>query len=195
MAPFGMLAGVTATILPAILLIVSLRQPFRSEGIHIDAPAGQPNLDCFDRMRSGQRLYLHSVPCVTALFQRFGHRWGLMACPVGNARWSCPSRKAPAGYGERCGSSRVSGPERSRMGKWLSAHHADSLGGWLVLGKKGTVDPTTISYDEALDEAICFGWIDGQLGRRDSGLRSDDASRFEELAAPGLNGTLPSLKR
>jgi uncharacterized protein YdeI (YjbR/CyaY-like superfamily) len=50
----------------------------------------------------------------------------------------------------------------------LSAHHADSLGVWLVLAKKGTVDPTTVSYDEALDEAICFGWIDGQLGRRDS---------------------------
>jgi len=52
--------------------------------------------------------------------------------------------------------------------KWLSAHHADSPGVWLVLAKKGTVDPTTVSYDDALDEAICFGWIDGQLGRRDS---------------------------
>ena len=50
---------------------------------------------------------------------------------------------------------------------WLSAHHADSQGVWLVLAKKGTADPTTLSYDEALDEAICFGWIDGQLGRRD----------------------------
>ena len=51
---------------------------------------------------------------------------------------------------------------------WLSAHHADSLGVWLVLAKKGTVEPTTVSYDEALDEALCFGWIDGQLGRRNS---------------------------
>jgi uncharacterized protein YdeI (YjbR/CyaY-like superfamily) len=49
----------------------------------------------------------------------------------------------------------------------LSDHHADAPGVWLVLAKKGTVDPTTVSYDEALDEAICFGWIDGQLGRRD----------------------------
>ena len=46
---------------------------------------------------------------------------------------------------------------------WLSAHHADSQGVWLVLAKKGTADPTSLSYDEALDEAICFGWIDGQL--------------------------------
>ena len=52
--------------------------------------------------------------------------------------------------------------------RWLSGHHADSQGVWLVLAKKGTTDPTTLSYDEALDEAICFGWIDGQLGRRDA---------------------------
>ncbi len=52
--------------------------------------------------------------------------------------------------------------------RWLNAHHTDSPGVWLVLAKKGTVDPTTVSYVEALDEAICFGWIDGQLGRRDT---------------------------
>jgi uncharacterized protein YdeI (YjbR/CyaY-like superfamily) len=50
---------------------------------------------------------------------------------------------------------------------WLSAHHSASQGVALVLAKKGTTHPTTLSYDEALDEAICFGWIDGQLGRRD----------------------------
>jgi len=52
--------------------------------------------------------------------------------------------------------------------RWLNDHHADSGGVWLVLAKKGTAHPTSVSYDEALDEAICFGWIDGQLGRRDS---------------------------
>jgi uncharacterized protein YdeI (YjbR/CyaY-like superfamily) len=51
--------------------------------------------------------------------------------------------------------------------RWLSAHHANSHGVWLILAKKGTTDPTMLSYDQALDEAICFGWIDGQLGRRD----------------------------
>ncbi len=51
---------------------------------------------------------------------------------------------------------------------WLSGHQSKSQGVWLVLAKKGTTHPTTLSYDEALDEAICFGWIDGQLGRRDS---------------------------
>jgi uncharacterized protein YdeI (YjbR/CyaY-like superfamily) len=38
----------------------------------------------------------------------------------------------------------------------------------LVLAKKGTNDPTSLSYDEALDDAICFGWIDGQLRGRDA---------------------------
>jgi uncharacterized protein YdeI (YjbR/CyaY-like superfamily) len=52
---------------------------------------------------------------------------------------------------------------------WLRGHHSTSQGVWLVLAKKGTAHPTTLSYDEALDEAICFGWIDGQLERRDKG--------------------------
>ena len=51
---------------------------------------------------------------------------------------------------------------------WLSSNHSKSQGVWLVLAKKGTTAPTTLSYDEALDEAICFGWIDGQLERHDS---------------------------
>jgi uncharacterized protein YdeI (YjbR/CyaY-like superfamily) len=50
---------------------------------------------------------------------------------------------------------------------WLSGHHSESTGVWLVLAKKGTTDPTALSYEAALAEAICFGWIDGQLGRRD----------------------------
>jgi uncharacterized protein YdeI (YjbR/CyaY-like superfamily) len=50
---------------------------------------------------------------------------------------------------------------------WLSRHHSSSPGVWLVLAKKGTTVPTTLSYDQALEESICFGWIDGQLSRRD----------------------------
>jgi uncharacterized protein YdeI (YjbR/CyaY-like superfamily) len=50
---------------------------------------------------------------------------------------------------------------------WLDGHHATSPGVWLVLAKKGTTLPTTLSYDQALEESICFGWIDGQLSRRD----------------------------
>jgi uncharacterized protein YdeI (YjbR/CyaY-like superfamily) len=51
---------------------------------------------------------------------------------------------------------------------WLDRHHATSAGVWLVLAKKGTITPTNLSYDEALEEALCAGWIDGQLGRRDA---------------------------
>jgi uncharacterized protein YdeI (YjbR/CyaY-like superfamily) len=50
---------------------------------------------------------------------------------------------------------------------WLGKHHAEPEGVWLVLAKKGTVDPTSLSYDDALEEALCHGWIDGQARRRD----------------------------
>lgn len=40
---------------------------------------------------------------------------------------------------------------------------------WLVLAKKGTTQPTRLTYDQALEEALCFGWIDGQVRRRDEG--------------------------
>jgi uncharacterized protein YdeI (YjbR/CyaY-like superfamily) len=50
---------------------------------------------------------------------------------------------------------------------WLGANHADPTGVWLVLAKKGTTTPTSLTYDQALDEALCHGWIDGQSRRRD----------------------------
>jgi uncharacterized protein YdeI (YjbR/CyaY-like superfamily) len=50
---------------------------------------------------------------------------------------------------------------------WLKGNHSTSQGVWLVLAKKGTTHPTALSYVDALDEAICFGWIDGRLERRD----------------------------
>jgi len=49
---------------------------------------------------------------------------------------------------------------------WLH-HHEDSTGVWLVLAKKGTTEPTRLTYQPALEEALCYGWIDGQRGRRD----------------------------
>jgi uncharacterized protein YdeI (YjbR/CyaY-like superfamily) len=50
---------------------------------------------------------------------------------------------------------------------WLAKHHAEQDGVWLVLAKKGTVEPTSLRYDDALEEALCHGWIDGQVNRRD----------------------------
>jgi uncharacterized protein YdeI (YjbR/CyaY-like superfamily) len=49
---------------------------------------------------------------------------------------------------------------------WLAAHHADSPGLWLKIAKKGAAG-RTISYSDALDVALCHGWIDGQKGRHD----------------------------
>jgi uncharacterized protein YdeI (YjbR/CyaY-like superfamily) len=51
--------------------------------------------------------------------------------------------------------------------RWLADHHAEEAGVWLVLAKKGTTEPTSLTYEQALDEALCHGWIDGQVGRRD----------------------------
>ncbi|HYB22492.1 MAG TPA: hypothetical protein VED41_01755 [Solirubrobacteraceae bacterium] len=50
---------------------------------------------------------------------------------------------------------------------WLGDNHAQASGVWLVLAKKGTIEPTTLTYEQALDEALCHGWIDGQIRRRD----------------------------
>jgi uncharacterized protein YdeI (YjbR/CyaY-like superfamily) len=49
---------------------------------------------------------------------------------------------------------------------WLSSNHATSPGVWLALTRKGgTV--TTLTWQQAVDEALCFGWIDGQARKRD----------------------------
>lgn len=45
---------------------------------------------------------------------------------------------------------------------WLDTNEDRSDGVWLVLAKKGTSDPTTLTYAQALEEALCSGWIDGQ---------------------------------
>ncbi|HVV56729.1 MAG TPA: YdeI/OmpD-associated family protein [Gaiellaceae bacterium] len=58
-------------------------------------------------------------------------------------------------------------PDAAAWRAWLEAHQDDETGVWLTLAKKGTTEPTSLSYDEALDEALCFGWIDGQVRRLD----------------------------
>jgi uncharacterized protein YdeI (YjbR/CyaY-like superfamily) len=50
---------------------------------------------------------------------------------------------------------------QDRWAAWLHAHHASSGGVWLRIAKKGSPTPS-VSYAEALEVAICFGWIDGQ---------------------------------
>jgi uncharacterized protein YdeI (YjbR/CyaY-like superfamily) len=49
---------------------------------------------------------------------------------------------------------------------WLEAEHATSDGIWTKFAKKAS-GITSLNYDEALDVALCFGWIDGQTKRLD----------------------------
>jgi uncharacterized protein YdeI (YjbR/CyaY-like superfamily) len=49
---------------------------------------------------------------------------------------------------------------------WLKQNHARSTGVWLRIQKKGSAQKP-LTYAEALDVALCFGWIDGQKNRHD----------------------------
>ena len=60
---------------------------------------------------------------------------------------------------------------------WLDANRDRSEGVWLVLAKKGMTDPTSLTYAQALEEALCQGWIDGQK-------RSRDATTFAQRFTP-----------
>ena len=50
---------------------------------------------------------------------------------------------------------------------WLEAHHEGTQGVWLKIAKKGSGIPS-ISYAEALDGTLCYGWIDGQKAALDA---------------------------
>lgn len=50
---------------------------------------------------------------------------------------------------------------RSAWAKWLDGHHATSQGIWVRLAKKGS-KLAAIAHAEALEEALCYGWIDAQ---------------------------------
>jgi uncharacterized protein YdeI (YjbR/CyaY-like superfamily) len=52
-------------------------------------------------------------------------------------------------------------PSRQHWREWLQAHHAEHLAVWLVYHKKQSATPT-LTWSEAVDEALCFGWIDSQ---------------------------------
>ena len=54
---------------------------------------------------------------------------------------------------------------RDEFRAWLSQNCLTSDGIWLLFGKAG--GPKTIKAGEALEEALCFGWIDGQMQRID----------------------------
>ena len=82
---------------------------------------------------------------------------------------------------------------------WLGEHHAEAGGVWLVLAKKGTTRPTSLTYEPAVEEAVAHGWIDGQNRRRDdttylqrftprrarSNWSESNVRRVERLSAEG----------
>jgi uncharacterized protein YdeI (YjbR/CyaY-like superfamily) len=82
--------------------------------------------------------------------------------------------------------------------RWLEEHHVSAAEAWLGFRRKGS-DLAGLSYAESVDEALCFGWIDGQtygLGepgyairftprRRGSNWSAANIGRAGELAAEG----------
>ena len=60
----------------------------------------------------------------------------------------------------------VAFPSREAWAAWLGEHHADSAGVWLAVPRKGSGE-AGVSYADALEVALCYGWIDGQKGKLD----------------------------
>lgn len=69
---------------------------------------------------------------------------------------------------------------RSEFRDWLIENHSCCDGIWMVFGKSGKLE--TIKPDEALDEALCFGWIDGQF-------KSIDETRYIKKFTPRRKGS------
>ena len=68
---------------------------------------------------------------------------------------------------------------RGEFRSWLEINGTSSAGVWLLFGKSG--GPKTMKASEALEEALCFGWIDGQM-------RSlDDASYIKYFSQRRVN--------
>jgi uncharacterized protein YdeI (YjbR/CyaY-like superfamily) len=66
--------------------------------------------------------------------------------------------------------------------EWLVAHHAASDGVWLVFHRRDTGLPT-LEYDDAVCEALCFGWIDGTIRK----LTEERYARRFTPRRPGSN--------
>ncbi len=79
---------------------------------------------------------------------------------------------------------------RAEWRAWLSRHHADRREIWLVYYKKGSTK-AGIRYDESVEEALCFGWVDGQT----KGLDAESyAGRFTPRR-PGSNWSASNRER
>jgi len=79
---------------------------------------------------------------------------------------------------------------REQWRRWLAKHHASESEVWLIFHKKHTGKPS-VAYTDALDEALCYGWIDSLIKRID-----DDryARKFTPRKA-GSNWSTINIKR
>ncbi|MDX1991199.1 MAG: YdeI/OmpD-associated family protein [bacterium] len=66
--------------------------------------------------------------------------------------------------------------DRQEWRSWLEANHTTSPGVWLIYYKKNSGQPR-VAYDEAVEEALCFGWIDSQPN-------AIDDERYMQLFSP-----------
>ncbi len=78
---------------------------------------------------------------------------------------------------------------REAFREWLAANCLTSAGVWLLFGKAG--GPKTLTANEALEEALCFGWIDGQMQKIDEkGYKKYFAMRREKSKWSAKNKAL-----
>ncbi len=82
----------------------------------------------------------------------------------------------------------VSFATRAAWSRWLAARHASSRGIWIQLAKKGA-GKKSITYPEAVEVALCFGWIDGQ------GKGKDEASWLVKFTPRGKRSIWSKLNR
>ncbi|MCE0539753.1 YdeI/OmpD-associated family protein [Kineosporia rhizophila] len=82
---------------------------------------------------------------------------------------------------------RLTVPDTAAWRAWLDANEASSNGVKLVLAKKGVTDPTSLTYSEALLEALCSGWIDGRRN-------AIDDRTFQQHFTPRRPGSLWSQR-
>ncbi len=58
-------------------------------------------------------------------------------------------------------------PSQAAWEDWLRIHFSEPNGVWLKIAKKGS-GVSTVSYDEGVESALCYGWIDSQISAYDS---------------------------
>ena len=82
----------------------------------------------------------------------------------------------------------IESPQQWRA--WLTEHHATSSGIWLVMWRAGSGKPQ-VTYEQAIEEALCFGWIDGQARTLDS----ERSALWLTRRRPGSGWSLLSKQR